>query len=100
MAAAKELLDLPIQFRQGTGGHRPARIDHDIPRRSQLREPGPHHFANSPFEAVAKYGLTDRAGCGEAHAGTRARSGQTKGRKERPAVTETVVINFAEFARS
>jgi hypothetical protein len=100
IASAKELFDLPIQLRHGTDGHRPARIDHDIPRRSQLREPGAHDFAHPPLEAIADNGFTDSARRGEANARAGTGASQAKSRKERPAVTETVVINFAEFARS
>ena len=100
IAAAKELLDFAIQIRQGTGGHRPARIDDDIPRCSQFREPGSHDFANPPLETVAENGLADSPRRGESKPWTGTVAGQTESRKERPAVTETVVVNFAEFAGS
>ena len=100
IAAAKELLDFPFQIRERTGGHRAARIDHDIPRLRQIREPGAHHFTHPPFEAVTDHGLAHRSGRSEAEARERTLSGEAKGRKERPAVAEAVVINFAEFARS
>jgi hypothetical protein len=100
IAPAKELLDLAIQVCQGTCGHRPARIDHYIPRRSQFREPGPDNFANPPLKTIADNGLTNRSRRGETNARVRAFAGQAESRKERPALAEAVVINFAEFARS
>ncbi len=100
IAAAKELLDFPLQILERTVGHRPARIDDDIPRSSQFREPGAHDFADPSLEAIAENGLTNCTGRGEADARALGGTGQTESRKERPAVTETVVVNFAEFARS
>jgi hypothetical protein len=100
IASAKELFDLPIQVCQGTGGHGTARIDHDIPRSSQFREPDPHNLANPPLEAIADNGLADGSRCSEANPWIGAVSSQTKRRKTRPAVAETVVVNFAEFAGS
>jgi len=100
IAAAKELLDLAVQLRQRTGRDRPARIDHNIPRRTQLREPCANDFAHPPLEAIASNGIANRFRSGETDAWTRTRASEAKSRKERPAVAETVVINFAEFARS
>ena len=100
IAPAKELVDLPFQIRQGTGGHRPARIDHDIPRRSQFCKPAAYHFADAPPEAIAGNGFPDSPGRSEPDAGPGADSGQAESRKERPVVTEAVVVNFAEFAGS
>jgi hypothetical protein len=100
IAAAKELLDLPLQVGERTSGYRTARIDHDIPRRSQFRKPGAHDFAHPPLKAIAANGVANRSGCCEADTRIGARASQAKSRKERPAVTETVVIYFAEFARS
>lgn len=100
IASAKESLDLPVQIRERACGYRPARIDYDIPRCSQFREPAAHHFADSPPEAIADNGLPEGSRCGEPDSGARTGSRKTKSRKERPVVTETVVINLAEFAGS
>jgi hypothetical protein len=100
IAAAKESVDLPLQIRKRTGGCRPSRIDHDVPRCRQFREAGSHHFANAPFEAIADHGLADGAGRGEADTRSIACVGQAECGKERPAMAEAVVIYFAEFAGS
>ena len=100
IAAAKEPFDLPIQIGYRTVGQRPAWIDHDVPRCSQLREPRAHDFADSPFKPVAENRLADSSGRRKAHTRAGALSSQAKSGKERPAVTETVVIYFPEIARS
>ena len=100
IAAAKEFLDLPGQFRYRAIGQRPAWIDHDIPRCRQFRKPGAHNFTDPPLEAIAENGLTNGTGRGEANTRTTPFAGETKSSKERSAVTETVVIYFAEFART
>jgi hypothetical protein len=100
IAAAKELLDFAVEFRERTIGYRTTRIEHDIPRCSQFREPLAHHFPHAPLEAIAKNRLADCPGRGKPNPRRRPVSGQTESRKERPAVTESVVINFAELARS
>ena len=100
IAALKEPVDLALQFAHRTSRHRPSRIDYDIPRRSQTRKPFAHHFANPPLEAVAENGFSNSPGCGEADSRVKAVSRQTERRKERTALTESVIVNFAEFARS
>ena len=105
IAPAKELVDLPLQLREGTCGHRPSRIDDDVPRLSQFREPGTHHFADPPLEAIADNGFAHGSGRGKTDAWARTRvlrffTGEAESRKERPVMTETVVIHFAEFAGS
>ena len=100
IASPKEPVDLLFQIRKGTHGQRPARIDHDIPRRRQLREPRPHHFAKASFETVPNDSLSDSSGSCETDTRTDAIARQAECGKVRPAVTETVVINFAEFAWS
>jgi hypothetical protein len=100
IAAAKELLDFPLQIRQGTVGQRPAWIDDDIPRCNQFREPDTHNFADPSLKAIAENRLADGSRRSKADTRTSAASGQTESREQRSAMTEAVVVNFAEFAGS
>jgi len=100
IAAAKEFLDFLFQVLERTVRQRSARIDNDVPRRGQILEPDAHNFADPSLKAIAQNGLANGSRRGEPDARPGPASGQTESRKQRPTVTEAVVVNFAEFAGS
>lgn len=100
IAAAKKPVDLRLDLRERTIGQRPARIDDDIPRSNQIPEPDAHHFADPSLKAIAYNGLANGSWRSNPEARTKPAPGQTKSCKQRPIVTEAVLINFTEFAGS
>ena len=100
IAAAKELFDFPLQILERAVGQRAARIDDDVPRCNQFREPDAHNFAAPSLESIAENGLAHGAWRSKANTRTWTASGQAECREQRPAVTEAVVVNVAEFAGS
>ena len=91
----------PVDIRRRSRNRGPAGIEHDIPRRAQLRSMFPETFAEPAFDSVPHHRPADRARHGESKSRTTgftwAGARPTESGEQRAGKAGTVVIDRSEI---